>query len=112
MTSSAERDDGDEKDSVLPHLDVISEGALRVKDVSPEVSPRKARDRVAGCDDGSPWELCLGWGAVARCALHVVSPAVAGDGHLFAPLAGGMVWFGSRSGGRNQADGHATGGGP
>ena len=30
---------------------------------------------------------------------------------ISSPRRGGMVWFGSRSGGRNQADGHASGGG-
>ena len=55
---------------------VISEGAVRVKDVSPEVSPLEGRVGVGGRG-----AVRVGCGvsvrcAVARCALHGVSPVI------------------------------------
>jgi len=88
---------------------VISEGAFRVKGVSPEVSPLEGRVGLGGLG----WPVRCGVSsvvAVARCALHGVSPECRVT-VISSPRRGGMVWFGSRSGGRNQGDGHARGGG-
>jgi hypothetical protein len=94
------------------HVFVISEGAGLVKCVSPEASPRgRGRRGVVGEPSGGLVLVSIVGCAVARCVQHGELAGCPRVSVISAPRFGGMVLFGSRSGGRNQEDDHAAGDG-